>query len=111
MTASLSKIALIGLFAASAIATAASAQNPERLSDVAFIAAARCEGLATGAKLDASAIKRLLVAQDNDRNQYIRDKADEARDNGKRLASRGDGYSQQTASAELNGACQAFMKS
>jgi hypothetical protein len=112
MNASLSKIALIGLFAAtSAFAGVASAQSPERISDVAYIAAARCEGLAQGAKLDTSAIKKLMVVQDNDRLPYIEDKADQARDDAKRMASRSDGYTKESVSAELNGPCQAYLKS
>ena len=110
MQASLSKIAIAGLIAAgSMFAGAASAQNPDRLTDVAFIAANRCEGLAQGAKVDISGIKKMLSAQD-DRAQYITEKADQAREDAKRQASHAEGYTQQTVSTELNGPCQAYLK-
>ncbi|HEX4179303.1 MAG TPA: hypothetical protein VHY32_00780 [Caulobacteraceae bacterium] len=112
MQASMSKITIASLvFAASAFAGAANAQKPDRLTDVAFIAANRCEGLAQGAKVDVAGIKKMLDFQGNQRGQYILEKADEARDDAKRQASRADGYTWQTVSAELNGACQAYLKS
>ena len=113
MNISKTSIVIASLIAAAsaALATAASAQNPERLSDVAFIAASRCEGLAQGAKVDTTAIKSLLVNQDNDRNSYIEEKASEARDNAKRLASHAQGFGLETVNSELNGPCQAYLKS
>ena len=105
MTLSTSKIAIAGLMlAASALATAASAQSPGRLSDVAYIAASRCEGLAQGAKADTAAIKSLLNNQDNDRNSYIREKADQAREDAQRKASHAQGYDLQSVNSELSGA-------
>ena len=110
MQASISKIAIAGLIAAgSMFAGAASAQNPDRLTDVAFIAANRCEGLAQGAKVDISSIKKMLSAQD-DRSQYITEKADSVRDDAKRQASHAEGYTQQVVNSELNGPCQAYLK-
>ena len=96
---------------AAVVATAASAQNPARLTDVAYIAAARCEGLAQGAKVDTAAIKSLLVNQDGGRNQYILDRADEVRSDAKRQASHAQGYTLQSINAELSGACQTYLKS
>jgi len=104
-------IASLAAAACAVLATAASAQSPERLTDVAFIAASRCEGLAQGAKVDTAAIKSLMVNQDNDRNQYILEKADQARDDAKRLASHAQGYNLQEVTSELSGACQAYLKS
>jgi hypothetical protein len=106
------KIAVASLFvAASALAGAAAAQNPGDLSDVAFIAASRCEGLAQGAKLDTAAIKKMLVNQEGARSQYILEKADEARSDAKRQASHAQGYTLESVNAELGGACQAYLKS
>lgn len=106
------KFAAVGLFAAvSALAGAAAAQNPEPLSDVAYIAAARCEGLAQGAKVDTAAIKKMLVNQEGARSQAILDKADEVRQDAKRQASHAQGYMAESVNAELNGACQAYLKS
>jgi hypothetical protein len=114
MNSSISKIVFAGLIAASsacAFAGAASAQSPDRLTDVAYIAAARCEGLAQGSKVDTTAIKSLLVSQDGGRNQYILDKADEVRGDAKRQASHAQGYTLQSINGELSGACQAYLKS
>ncbi len=93
------------------IATAASAQSPERLTDVAFIAASRCEGLAQGAKVDIAAIKSALVHQDDDRPQAVLDKAEDVREDAKRMASHAQGLDLQSVTNELSGACQAYLKS
>ena len=94
-----------------AFATAASAQSPERLTDVAFIAASRCEGLAQGAKVDIAAIKSALVHQDDDRPQAVLDKAEDVREDAKRMASHAQGLDLQSVTNELSGACQAYLKS
>ena len=112
MTFPKSRIAIAGLMlAASTLAGAAYAQSPARLSDAAYIAASRCAGLAQGAKADTAAIKSLLNNQDNDRNNYIREKADQAREDAQRKASHAQGYDLQTVNSELSGACQAYLKS
>lgn len=112
MNISKSKIAIVSLVAAaSALAGAASAQNPERMSDVAFIAASRCEGLAQGAKVDTAAITKLLNVQDNDRIDYVRDKAEQARQDAKRQAAHAQGYTQEQVNAELSGSCKAYLQS
>lgn len=104
-------IASLAAAACAVLATTAGAQSPERLSDVAFIAASRCEGLAQGAKADTTAIKSLMVNQDNDRNTYILEKADQVRDDAKRMASHAQGYGLQAVNDELSGACRAYLKS
>ena len=113
MNTSTSSMIVAGLFAAASLAsfTAANAQSPDRLSDVAYIAAARCAGLAEGAKVDTKAIKSLLVNQDNDRPSYILEKADEVRSDARRQAGHAQGYNLQTVNAELSGACQPYMNS
>jgi len=97
--------------AAVAFATAASAESPNRLTDVAFIAASRCEGLAQGAKVDAAAFKSALVHQDDDRPQAILDKAEDVREDAKRVAGQAQGPDLQSVNNELSGACQAYLKS
>jgi hypothetical protein len=110
MSVSKFKIVAAGLVVgASALAGAASAANAPRLSDVAYIAASRCEGLAQGAKVDTTSIKQLMVNQDNDRIQYILDKATEAREDGQRQASHAQGYTLESVNNELNGSCKAFL--
>jgi len=113
MNISKSKIAIVGLFAAaSAFAGVASAQSPDRLSDTAYLAAARCAGLAEGSKVDASAIKSLLNKQDDGaRDRYVEEKADEVRSDAKSQASHAKGYTLEKVTAELSGACQTYLKS
>ena len=111
MPLSMSKIAFASLLVAGAALSSAASAQTERMSDVAFIAASRCEGLAQGAKVDTAAIAKLLNVQDNDRLDAIRDKAEQAREDAKRQASHADGYTQSQVSAELSGACKAFLQS
>lgn len=113
MNTSKSSIVVAGLVAAASLAafTSANAQNSDRLSDVAYIAAARCAGLAEGSKVDASAIKTLLSKQDNDRPSYVLEKADDVRSDARRQAGHAQGYTLQTVNAELGGACQPYLNS
>jgi len=113
MNTSKAAIVIAGLFAAASAVAAvpASAESAQRLSDVAYIAAARCEGLAQGAKVDSASIKSLLDAQDNGRNTYILDKAEQVREDARHEASHAQGYAEQKVTAELSGACQAYLKS
>jgi hypothetical protein len=96
--------------AAAAVYTTASAEPPTRLSDAAYIAAARCEGLAQGAKLDDSKVKVLMNQQDRGRLSDVLDRADQARADAVHQARRADGYTKQSVSAELDGACQTYLK-
>ena len=104
------RIAAISLFAA-ATAFAGAATAADSMSDVAFIAASRCEGLAQGAKIDAAALKKMLINQEGARSQYVLDKANEVRDDAKRQASHAQGYAAQTVNDELHGPCAAYLKS
>ena len=104
---------LAGLIITSAlVATAASAQ-PGRLSDVAYMQAARCAGLASSATLgsaDAGSLKALVQSQSWGREPYVLDKADEMQSKAKREADHADDYAKARLSAELNGMC-ATLKS
>ena len=91
-------------------ATAASADS-HRLSDAAYIEAARCVGLASSAKLgstDAGALKSLLNAQGWGRDPSINDRADEAQQDARRQADHADDYAKQRLQAELSGQCAAL---
>ena len=108
----LAGLAIVTAFGASLAATGALAQ-PGRLSDVGYMQAARCAGLASSANLGSSegaTLKSLLRAQSNGRQPFILDKADEAQQSAKREADRADDFSKSKLQAELNGAC-ASLKS
>ena len=87
-------------------ATAASAQP--HLSDMAYVEAARCAGLASSAKLgsgDASAMKALLSSQASGRMPYILDQADDAQSKDKHEADKADDSTKSKLQAELSGMC------
>jgi hypothetical protein len=104
------RIAAVSLFAA-ATAFAGVAAAADDMSDVAFIAASRCEGLAQGAKIDAAALNKMLISQEGARKQYVLDKANEVRADAKREASHAQGYTMQAVNDELHGPCSAYLKS
>jgi len=91
---------------ASAISGGAMAQ-PGHLSDVAYMQAARCVGLASSGKLngDSAELKALLKAEANGRVPAVLEQADEAQARAKREAERADSYSKDRLQAELSGAC------
>jgi hypothetical protein len=103
-------IILVGtLVAAAAIAAVTPVGAAERLSDVAFMNASRCAGLAEGAKIDSASIKAFLEAQRGSRDSYIQDKAEEMRDDAAREARHAGGTSSQRIAAELDGACKTYV--
>ena len=93
--------------ASAAVAVAA----PARLSDVQFIAANRCLGIESTkafATPDADALRQL--AKDNwGRDSYIQDKADQAREDGQREASRSGAENSVRLTAERDGVCRALV--
>jgi hypothetical protein len=91
------------------VAGAAVAQ-PGRLSDVAYVQAARCAGLASS-KLgsgDSATLVALLKAQSYDREQAVLDQASDAQQQAKREGNRADDYMKSKLQAELTGACASF---
>jgi hypothetical protein len=102
---------LAGLTIAAALIATGAAAQPGRLSDVSFMEAARCAGLASSGKLgagDAAALKALVKSQSAGRDGYILDKADELQAQAERDASHADDYMKAKLTAELNGACAAL---
>jgi hypothetical protein len=97
---------------ASAAAAAGSAYaQPGWLSDVAYVQAARCAGLASSSKLgspDGASLNALLKAQAAGRDQTILDQASDAEQQAKREASRADDYGKTRLQAELSGSCSSF---
>ena len=102
---------LAGLMMTAALGVTAAAAQPGRLSDVAYIQAARCAGLASSGKLgpaDPGALISLLKAQSGGREVYVLEKASSMQDDAKRQANHADGYNKEKLAAELSGACAAL---
>ena len=99
---------LAGLIVMAALgATAASAQ-PSRLSDVAYLQAARCVGLASSGKLavsDSKDMAALLKAQSGGRTDFILQKADDMQRDARRQADRAGDEAKVRLNAELQGMC------
>ena len=83
----------------SATTTTAAVASEARLSDSQFVKTAHCRGLANGA--EAARFDTLLKSQKRGRSDHVIDKADNARDDGARLA-RSDAAAAQAA---LSGDC------
>ena len=100
-------LAVAAACASAAVATAA----PARLTDVQFIAANRCVGLEstkTAGTSDVDALRQLVKSQDGGRAAYIYDKADQARDDAAREASRSGAENNVRLAAERNGVCRSL---
>ena len=96
---------------AAACASAAVATAAPRLTDVQYIAANRCIGLESTKSLaspDVDALRRLVKSQDGGRDTYIYDKADQARDDGARDASRSGAENNLRLVAERDGVCRSL---
>lgn len=103
-TAAISFIAL-SLVAGAATTAAAAA---ERLSDVAYLQAARCKGIAEGlGNVDTAAVTGLLKKEEVARVSYIQQQGESEVRRGKRDAKRENNKAELTA--ELNGACAAYL--
>jgi hypothetical protein len=100
-------LTVVAACASAAVAVAA----PVRLSDVQFIAANRCLGIESTkafATPDTDALRKLV--KDNwGRDSYIQDKADEARQDGERDASRAGAETTTRITAERDGVCRALV--
>lgn len=93
-------------FAASGAAQAADA----RLSDVDYLRASRCKGLAAspaGAGLDASRLDLLLKRESRSRPEFIVQKGEE--ETARALRQGRDADRRPRLAAELSGACAAFL--
>ena len=90
------------------VSVAGSAVAAERISDVEYLKANRCKGLATslGASAETAALNDFVKASSRGRSAFVAERADAEFDRAKREA-RNDGRKQQL-SAELSNACQAY---
>lgn len=96
-------LAAVGLLAAGA------ASASDRVSDLDYMKAARCKGLATGLGADTSGLDAFLKQQSRSRSPIVVDRGDDEMTKGKREAQRSD--SKDRLSAELSGPCMAYSGS
>jgi hypothetical protein len=99
-------VAIVAL--ACAAATTATAQ-PGRLTDIEYLQAARCSGLAAAQGMDTSAYDAVLKSQRVGRAGFIQDKADTTKSEAKRLIARAGAERKPVLLAELDGACRRFL--
>ena len=88
-------------------ATAASAQ-PQHLSDVAYIEAGRCVGLASSKTIaapDAKSMAAWFNAERRGREEFIVEKAEDAMRDARSQADRANPYLKSQLEAEFSGAC------
>jgi hypothetical protein len=104
------RIAAIIVALAATAASAAHAQ-PGRLTDVEYLQAARCAGLAEAGigGADAASINALMKAEGRGRAGFIADKAEATRAQVMRQANRASTERKAGFAAELAGACQRFI--
>ena len=93
------------LATALALASGASAAVAAQATDVDYLKASRCRGLAVGLGADASGLAAFVKSQGQARAPFIQERADEEFARAKREA-RGD--AKERVSAEFAGACSAY---
>ncbi len=101
------KIVLIALVASFAAATAASASD--KVSDVDFLKANRCKGIASqiNGVVDTASLDAFIKAERGARAPYVMERADDEFQRAKKEARSADRKDRLTA--ELTGACQAYL--
>ncbi|PLR27624.1 hypothetical protein SGCZBJ_07050 [Caulobacter zeae] len=103
------RIATILLAAASIAAVAAPALAAERVTDAQFIQANRCLGLTEAKALgeaDPAALKQFIKDQRSGRHVFTSDRADNARSDAKRAASKADEATKASLIQERDGTCK-----
>ncbi len=101
-------VATLVIAAGAAVISPAQAAETPQLSDAAYLQAARCAGLAQGAKRDTKHVDDLLKTEEGNRFGWIYDKAQDLRLDGEREARRAGAVSRQQVEAELN-TCAAYL--
>jgi hypothetical protein len=102
------KTAAIALAAVGLLA-AGSASASDRVTDLDYMKASRCKGLATGLGADTTGVDAFLKAQSRSRSPMVIDRAENEMIRGKREASKAD--LKDRLSAELSGPCMAYTGS
>ena len=108
------RIATILLAAASIAAVAAPAMAAERLTDAQFIQANRCLGLTEAKALgeaDPAALKQVIKDQRAGRHVFTSDRADTARSDAKRAASKADEAAKAALIEERDVTCKGLTAS
>jgi hypothetical protein len=98
----IASIALATALGAGALAQTTRAQP---VSDLDYLKASRCRGIAEGVGVDSAALAAFLKQQDGARASYVVDRAEDERAQARRQAK---GYARAQLQAELAGPCQAF---
>jgi len=99
-------VALAALTLTAALAAAAQAAPQQGFAtDVDYLRASRCRGIAEGVGADGAAISAYLKQQSLGRASYILDRGQDERDRAKRQAK---GYAKPQLEAELASACAAY---
>jgi len=95
--------------ASAAMLVAGSAAASDRITDVAFLKANRCKGLATTLTgvVDLPSLNSFIKAASGARTPYVMERAESEFDRAKREARSGDRKERLTA--ELTGSCQAYL--
>lgn len=96
-------------FAAIGFATAGVAAASERFTDLDYIKASRCRGIAAGMRADTAPFDAFLKAESRTRVELVMHRADEEGARAKRQAS--DANRKDELAAELSGACAAYQAS
>jgi hypothetical protein len=97
------------IIAMAAVFAAGSAAASEKVTDVDFLKANRCKGLATSLTgvVDTSSLDSFIKAERGARAPYVMERADEEFAKAKKEAKGADRKERLTA--ELTGACQAYI--
>lgn len=97
------------LFLAAAVLAVAPlhAQAGERLTDMQYVQAVRCQALAGGLGVDTSAVDAVVRAERSGRHSYIAERASEARRTARRDVARAEGRAR--AGQELAQSCSAWV--
>lgn len=91
---------------AAAVLIAGSAVAAERASDLDYLRASRCRGLATGLSADTSSLDAYLKVEARTRDLFVVQRGSEEEARGKRDAKRSERAAK--SAEELNGPCQAY---
>jgi len=107
----LTAIAFTAAGLVAAVATAATAAAPQRVSDIDYLKASRCAGLAAAGTLgqvDAAALNDFVKGQERIRAGFVNERARTEHDNAKRQAKHADAHDR--LNAELTGPCMAYVE-
>jgi hypothetical protein len=105
MNAAVLAVASVTLATALGASALAQTARVQPVSDLDYLRASRCRGIAEGVGADSAALTAFLKQQDATRASYVVDRAEDERAQARRQAK---GYARTQLQAELAGPCQAF---